>query len=267
MTTPEPVSLVFLYYDNPLMLRAQIECWNSYAGVVEPLPEVLLVDDGSPHTRAVDIVREAGCAIPIKVFRIKEDIPWNFSGARNLACTHATGWIFMSDIDTMMLVEEAEKFLHAQPLEPRFFYMPRRTWLLRKEKATHAIVNLLFHKEKYLAIGGYDEDYAGHYGREETDFYRRLKRVATQIYREDVLIRVIPPQMVSDARTITSRPRDKSRNAVVFGRKDHVHAWPRMVLIRSSTSVAEISRMHRCSCGHFSSRKQFRHGTSRQMIS
>jgi hypothetical protein len=97
--------------------------------------------------------------------------------------------------------------------------MPRRVWLRTGIVAKQAIVNLLFHKDKYLAVGGYDEDYAGHYGREETDFFRRLKRVARKIEREDVTIKVVPPKVVPDART-TGRKRDKTHNAKVFEEKE-----------------------------------------------
>ena len=224
MTTAQdiaaPVSMVFLYYDNPKMLQVQIDCWNKYAGVLTVLPEVLLIDDGSPKTSAAAIVREIKCALPLKVFRIKEDIAWNFAGARNLGCVHAAGWIYVSDIDTLLPAEDARKFFETRPLDPQSYYMPKRVWLPDLREASPASVNLLFHKEKYLDIGGYDEDYAGHYGREETDYYRRIGRAATKVFREDVVVRAVPPMVVPDARTITHRPRDKTRNAEVFARKE-----------------------------------------------
>jgi hypothetical protein len=85
-------------------------------------------------------------------------------------------------------------------------------------EARRAIVNLLFHKDVFLRVGGYDEDYAGHYGKEDTDFFRRLKRAASLVYRDDILIRAVPPTLIKDARTI-GRPRDKTRNSRVFLKK------------------------------------------------
>jgi hypothetical protein len=213
------MNLVFLYYDNPIMLREQIECWNSYVNVLARLPTVIVVDDGSPHTHAADIVLRSRSKVPIKVFRIKQDIPWNFSGARNLGCLQSRGWIYVSDIDTLLLSRDAKKFFEGAPLDKNCFYIPKRVWLPHMSEAPPAIVNLLFHKEKYVEIGGYDEDYAGYYGREETDFYNRLSRVAKKIRREDVLTRIVIPALIRDARTITHRSRNKSRNAKIYARK------------------------------------------------
>jgi len=214
-----PINLVFLYYDNPEMLRAQIDCWNSYVGVLQTLPTILLIDDGSPHTFAAEIVRDHGCHVPIKVFRIQEDIRWNFTGARNLGCSQAKGWIYISDIDTQLPASAAQQFFESAPLDPNCFYIPRRVWLPKRIEASPPLVNLFFHKKKYLEIGGYDEDYAGHYGREETDFFRRLRRAATKVVRDDVCLEVVPHSMIGDSRT-RGRKRDKTRNIALFDKKE-----------------------------------------------
>ena len=33
------------------------------------------------------------------------------------------------------------------------------------------VINILMSKRRYFEVGGYDEDYAGHYGRKETFFH------------------------------------------------------------------------------------------------
>jgi hypothetical protein len=215
--------MVFLYYDNPRMLQMQMDCWSTYGGVLAQPPRIIIIDDGSPKTSAAEVVRKhlrkQARKLPLRVFRIKEDIPWNFAGARNLGCHQAEGWIYMSDIDTLLPAEDAKTLFESQPLDPECFYMPQRLKLHTGKITKQALVNLLFHKDKYVAIGGYDEDYAGNYGREETDFHRRLQRVAQKIDRPDVTLKVIPLRQVRDART-TGRPRDKTHNTEVFDRKE-----------------------------------------------
>jgi len=125
----------------------------------------------------------------------------------------------MSDIDTVLPADQAKLLFEALPLDPAYFYMPKRLKLDSGAITKQALVNLLFHRDKYLAIGGYDEDYAGYYGREETDFFRCLSRVAQIVDREDVTVKVIPLRQVSDART-TGRARDKTRNSEIFAQKD-----------------------------------------------
>jgi hypothetical protein len=224
MTRPAPIqspvsiTLVFIYYDNRRMLATQIKTWNSYAKALSAALKIILIDDGSPRYPAVDVVRRSRLKVPIEVYRIKEDIRWNFSGARNLGCFSATGWIYVSDMDTLLTDEEAVKLFEGQKLDPGCFYMPRRASFHDDAPLAPSAVNLLFHKSKFLEIGGYDEDYAGFYGKEETDFFNRMKQAATLVNREDVVVRLVPPDVVSDART-KGWVRDKTRNNEVYERK------------------------------------------------
>jgi len=219
--------MVYLYYDNPEMLVQQLRCWDLYRDAFEDPPEVFLIDDGSPRTFAADIVRREKCKISIRVYRILEDIPWNFAGARNLGCYHAEGWIYMSDIDTLLFADDAKRLFEGLALDRNCFYMPRMLLLPEMSEGCLPKVNLLFHKRLFLAVGGYDEDYAGHYGREETDFYNRLIRLAPRIHRKSVNVRVMPPAIISDARS-TTRSRDISRNAELYSEKERA-GFPRPV--------------------------------------
>jgi hypothetical protein len=213
------MNIVFIYYDNPKMLETQIECWNTYPDFLTKIPQIILVDDGSPGSPAGDVVRRLCCSVPIMVFRIKEDIPWNMPGARNLGCRHAEGWIYMSDIDTLLKGAEAKKLFEGNLLDDRYHYMPHRLWLPDYSFAEPAIVNLLYHKSKYNEVGGYDEDYAGLYGKEDFDFVTRLERVAPLIPRNDVTVLAVPPRVVRDART-RGLVRDRTKNNELFLKKE-----------------------------------------------
>ena len=140
------INLIFLYYDNPHMLRLQMDCWNAYPDAMKSPPRILLIDDGSPKTRAADLVREIKCRVPIQVFRIQEDIPWNFAGARNLGCHHARGWIYVSDIDTLLTPEDAHQLFEGRPLQREAFYMPKRIWLRSQEWRARALSTSCFTK-------------------------------------------------------------------------------------------------------------------------
>jgi len=213
------MNMIFLYYDNPRMLKIQIRYWNSYAGILTQIPEILLVDDSSPRTNAAKIVKKVGCEIPIRIFRINENIQWNMPGARNLGCHHAKGWIYMSDIDTVIPKVEAKKLFEKYPLDENCFYMPKRVWLPGSTPAAPAIVNLLYHKSQYQKIGGYDEDYSGSYYKEDVDYIERLKRSIPMVERNDVTIKVVHHSVVSDSRT-RGMSRDRSRNQQLFQEKE-----------------------------------------------
>jgi len=212
------MDMVFLYYDNPQMLAAQIECWNSYVGVLKKPPTILLVDDGSPKTSAVKVVRQSDCRVPIKVFRIKEDIAWNFPGARNLGCTHAKGWIYLSDIDTLLPSRDAKQLFEKHVLDPELFYLPERVLDRDSSPLTRSVSTVLFHKKKYNLVSGYDEDYAGFYGRDDRDYITRLGRVARLAYVTDVFTRAVLRADIKDA-TTRGLDRDDARNKALFLKK------------------------------------------------
>lgn len=198
--------LVFIYYNNPLMLARQIEMWNQYpAGI-----GIVLVDDGSQSPPVL-----TACNRAVTMFRIDKDIPWNCAGARNLGCSQVPGWIAVSDIDTLWPVVAIQRLL-ARPLSKAAFYLPSRV-TNQGRPMRPSVSSLIFHRESFDAVGGYDEDYAGHHGREDADFYLRLKRLAAVVRLEDVVKCWIPPYAIKDS--ATPGPRDDTRNKALLRAK------------------------------------------------
>lgn len=187
------------------MLERQLACWSGYPSSYR----IVLVDDSSPRFPAVDVVRGSS----VEVYRIAEDIPWNFTGARNLGCSVCQGWIYVSDIDTLLPATDACRLFEVP--QPGSCYIPNRVNFSGGRPRRRSIVNLLFERTAFDAAGGYDEDYAGFYGREEWDFFNRLSRVAAHVYRDDVTVHCVPPYAVPDAAT-AGLSRDWSRNTALY---------------------------------------------------
>jgi hypothetical protein len=62
----------------------------------------VLVDDGSPEPAVV----AADCFLNLTLVRVKENIPWNQHGVRNLGLKLAEGyWVIASDIDHLFPAE------------------------------------------------------------------------------------------------------------------------------------------------------------------
>lgn len=202
------MNLVFIYYNQPRMLEDHLALWQTYSG-----HRIVLVDDGSQKYPAREIV----AGVPgIELYRVLEDKPWNLTGARNLGCSQCQGWIYVSDIDTLLPVADADRLFSAP--EPGRFYFPRRVNDAGGRIRRPSVVNLLFERSAFDAAGGYDEDYAGHYGREEWDFHGRLSRVAVPVFRDDVTVRCVPPWKVRDA-SATGLDRDWQRNIALYTAK------------------------------------------------
>ena len=100
----------------------------------------------------------------IDVYRIDEDIPWNQPGARNLGFQEAEGWIICADIDHLVTRENVDALINMKKEKGTIYYLGREDtigWNL-----------YLIHKDDFEKIGGYDEDFCGHYGYDDTLFNR-----------------------------------------------------------------------------------------------
>lgn len=100
------VTLVLPYYNQPDMLRYQLANWLSYE---DPSKfEFIVVDDGSSvrplqAIQGDNYLRENLRKLPLRIFRIDEDIPWNRGEARNIGWKEARAeWIFQMDTDHVL---------------------------------------------------------------------------------------------------------------------------------------------------------------------
>ncbi len=205
------VTSVFIYYDNPGALRRQIECWATWPR--DLIEKIVLIDDGSRRFPALPILRSIHMPHKVELYLIAPDIAWNMAGARNLGCSKAAGWIFISDMDTLLYAEDLAQLIDRA--RPGQYHKPRRVSLPNDRPMIPSIVSLLFHRDEFDKCGGYDEDFAGHYGFEEFNFEARLGKVAMPVDRADVKLRFMPGWQTPDART-TGLDRDPGRNRSLF---------------------------------------------------
>ncbi len=127
------ITLVLTYYDNPLMLRKQLEYWRKYPE--NNNVQIVIIDDGSPNNPAEKVLTKGLFLgnIDVSLYRIKEDIFQNTVGARNLGFTQAPeGWVFNLDMDHIVPSESMENLLQQlDGLCPSCYYVPDRRVMLR----------------------------------------------------------------------------------------------------------------------------------------
>jgi glycosyltransferase involved in cell wall biosynthesis len=161
------LTLVYPYYNNPRCLERQLELWTRSPKELNRRIEYLLVDDGSAEPARV----EDQPPLNLTLVRIKEDKPWNQHAARNLGMKLAEGeWAVASDIDHLFPAEGLGRVL-SMPKEPGSVYYFGR----RREDGTpkHSHPNsFLVNRGTFWKVGGYDEDFCGHYGK--GDIFLRL---------------------------------------------------------------------------------------------
>lgn len=195
------VTFIYPYYENPLMFSDHLRTWANYSPQVLKNLKFVIIDDGSPKNPAVGCVPK-GCKLPLEIFRINEDIPWNQHGARNLGAHVSKGseWLFMSDMD-VQVDHLAAACLTAAPLLPQCTYMMERKILYknRVEFKVHPNTFLLT-SSKFCETGGYDEDYCGTYGG-DAPFRDKLKSISTIMLLKGFSLTGISNEMISDAST------------------------------------------------------------------
>lgn len=196
------MNIVMPYYENAEMLRRHANNWRK----LKPGARIVIVDDGSPTRPAEDVLRDAGTdGLDVRLLRIDVDIPWNTPGARNLGMMHVQGWTLLTDIDRMIEPQEW-KYLLAQRMAATEFYALHDRTTGHGDAGTHPGTFVIL-PELYWAAGGFNEDFARHYGYDDIAF----RKVARRMARERLLpiwITAYSAADVPDARTNSDRHND-----------------------------------------------------------
>lgn len=177
------ISVVVPYYRNPKMLELHLKTWANYSQEVRDTMRLIIVDDGSPEPAEpiVSVWNKQG-RLPVELYRIKEDIPWNRGGARNLGTDVAqTPWLLHMDIDHILPAASALQLTYwfsagDETPHPRNWYRFMRFRVGEADETRNKdsitrdckfgpvkphIDSYLCSKALYWSIGGYDEDYSG----------------------------------------------------------------------------------------------------------
>lgn len=190
------VSVIVPYYRNPRMLAKHLDTWAQYNGHVYSSMRLIVVDDGSPEP-AEEVLRGYRdlFSTTVQLYRIKQDIPWNRGGARNLGSHVAeTSWLLHMDVDHILPPSAASLLIELVPK------LPTNRWLrfsrfrvgaadetrMKDELPRSAkfgpikphIDSYLIPKELYWKVGGYDEDYSGCLGG-GTPFLKQLEALSS----------------------------------------------------------------------------------------
>ena len=194
-----PVTLIMAYYDNPEMLRIQIQDWHAMGTRLRDMTHLVVVDDGSPRWPAKNVVRpESG----LRVYRVGVDVPWNQDACRNIGVRHAeTDWLLLTDMDHRIPFTTWKVLLNVNWNPEHAYYFKRVSAPDMEPYKPHPNTWFL-HKNLYERVGGYDERFAGLYGT-DGDFKVRLNRAAKKLAQIDAEIIRVGREVVPDASTTT----------------------------------------------------------------
>ncbi len=200
MKIRRPMTIVMAYYENAEMLNRHLLEWVQYPARFKKNLRAIIVDDGSPKNPASQLMQQMiEVGFLVNLFRIKEDIPWNQNGARNLAMTHANGWCLLTDMDHLLSVDQLPA-LFSMRLKKAKHYMPLRRKAITLEQYKRHPNTYVLHRDAYWDIGGFDESYAGYYGTDST-FRKRLKQNSKLVKTDVFVMTLFGREVIADAST------------------------------------------------------------------
>lgn len=211
------LSFISAYYDNPGMLSLQFDEMTRWSAKAKAQIEVIIIDDGSPNSPAVDVPRPSGLP-DLRIYRVLEDKPWRQNCCRNIGAHEAVGpWLILTDIDHMLTAPNANALVRRLiRLDPETAYMLHRIEADTGEPTRASDGALKPHpnsfvmtREMFWRLGGYDEWFTGIYGTDSM-WRARLYEIAQQGFLKRIALTRYWRDLVPDAST-TTLPRKEGR--------------------------------------------------------
>ena len=188
LTTQPKLSVILTAYNQHELTVVHVrECMNL---TVMPDEIIVVNDNGDPSLK--DMLKKLELKTKVIYAYILDDIPWNYTGARNLGVWLSKGdYLIMEDNDhipTKDAYEKALKFADDNPDVGRILFdkrhkvylkdvlvKPIEQWETFGDRVKHEDTQLLKRKV-YLKLKGCDERFAGRYAWACTDWRRRIQR-------------------------------------------------------------------------------------------
>ena len=209
------LSYVTTFYFNQTDSSSVLELlrrYASYSGDILDRLQFLLIDDGSP----IPVELPADLDLNILALRIPADVPWNHAAARNLGAVYArSDKLLLTDVDHEFPEDTLRSILALGELRRTMYMFHRLTEHGAPWK--HHSNTFLLSRGRYLELFGYDEEFCGHYGREDDLFRQWHRHNGTRIlFFPGGHVRL---RAVDRKGSYHSLPRDRGHNEEVFRRK------------------------------------------------
>ena len=177
------LSLITHVYNAQAGIDHHLRLWQQYHPALLAQLEFIVVDDCSDPPLTVD-----RGPLKLRLLRVADDIDWNMPGCRNLGAMQArSDWLLFFDIDNVTSEANIARMVEATPRLDR-----QRLHVFARQhdgaKVEPHINTFMISRWGYFRAGGYDEDFAGHYGFEDV-LFRSLwrKHVGHEVLLPDIV--------------------------------------------------------------------------------
>jgi len=198
------LTIVHPFYNDKERFDLQFWNWMDYDKEIKKNLKIIISDDCStpPVVEYLTPSKTKRININLEIYRILKDLKWNTPGALNLGILNSsTDWILIMDSDCLLkpsIISQLMKNL--KPSKEWFYYFPRNRITNKREKLTRYLpCSVLFHKENFVDIGGFDEDFTGErsggYGIFDNAFENQI---TTYGYKKGLLEDIIIDEYMED---------------------------------------------------------------------
>lgn len=207
------LTIVMAVYGQPLMLCKQMQAIGNYHEAVRQRLNVVIVDDcGDPPVDVNDMPALAFRVKSAKLLRVQTDIHWNQMGGRNLGAEVSSGHLLFIDPDMVFDGDTMRRMIEAASKLPRKHVVKWGLRHVNSGKLDMTSPNTwLIHREDFFAVGGYDEDFAGHKGWSDVQFLNIMHACFKVEKRPDLVADFHSADSVADA-MVTSLDRSTATN-------------------------------------------------------
>ena len=192
------IDIIYSYYNGINLLEKYIDHWNNNFNNTKHKINFIIVDDHSIESyKVINVIEKKDIKCNLQVYYVEDDILWNEMGARNLGGTQATSDVVLFLDWDHVITEELIHEIFTWEFNEQSLYL-----FHRKQYKSHLPLwdNLLFNKwlqetkiietpgprgvpvrsafcltrKLWENVGGFDEDFAGRYGKYDRMFRTNL---------------------------------------------------------------------------------------------
>jgi len=216
------IEILVPYYRNFNMLKFQIKNWKSWSYEIRKDINIIIVDDGSPEPLDSNKLKCENM-LNLLLYRIKENIPWNIAGAKNLLADQCESeWFLMHDIDYVVPYKAINKILKLDMSNQKIYYNFHVENITIPKRRRISKIAMLMNRETFWSVGGFNEALSGKWGLQMSDLRVRLKKqgILPTVCKNIVLLHY-GNNDVEDASTI-DWPRDSTENLNKYKKAKYV---------------------------------------------
>lgn len=181
------LTMMHPFFGEEQRLLKMLDIWDAWSDDVKDRVQLILIDDhGSPSVE--EMIADRTIDYNLSVYRIHDSLTANMAGAVNLGMMlAATPWILTMDSDYSFLPEVMHRLLSFKPDQGDVY-----SFLLDPPRMYKGVTSVphtntfLLHKDAFIDINGFDEDFTGKWSRELQPVLRKIKGGLPAGFSEDV---------------------------------------------------------------------------------